>query len=669
MTERGLPRGAAVLAIVATYVQFLLWAQFGFLRLLRERLAGSVEVQIAMAAMGIAGLAASFATARALGLPRVSRLPASRRVALGLAAAGLVPLFALSTHGLVAMAAAAAAIGAATAVNTVTLAAELGRLLPRRRFGLTVGTGTGLAYLLCNLPPLFEGSPARQAGSVAAFCVLAAVALARPARWAPLPSRAPLPPLDVGRGAPLAPAWLEPRGLIFGTLALAVLVGLDSAAFARIQASPDFQALTWGGGALKPMLGLVHLAAALAGGWLLDRGRFSSLLTGTWMLFATAFTVLGLTTGAAQPAPLAGPLYAVGISLYSVALVVLPASAAAGTGLRSARWRAAVAFGVAGWIGSALGVGMAQDLGRIPRGVLLGAGGLILLLLLAARWRVRQHHTALGLALVPATGALAFVLVAASSGGATGSADDGTGARIARGRAVYIAEGCIHCHSQYVRPASLDVELWGPYRPLDRGVHPVLIGTRRQGPDLSNAGNRRSELWHRLHLIDPAGLSPGSRMPSYAHLFAGEGQRGEDLVAYLASLGADTLEERRAAIAAARMPAGEGSAIRGRVLFARQCSACHGPEGHGDGRWAPVLATAVLDLGKPRFRHVGELGGEPLETALARIVKFGLPGTSMPGHETFSETEIADLAAFVATLPGTSGVGTSERRVAEARPR
>ncbi|HBL31868.1 MAG TPA: cytochrome-c oxidase, partial [Acidobacteria bacterium] len=103
-------------------------------------------------------------------------------------------------------------------------------------------------------------------------------------------------------------------------------------------------------------------------------------------------------------------------------------------------------------------------------------------------------------------------------------AQGGTAAAELRGRRVYIQEGCIHCHSQYVRSATHDETWWGPAQPLDRGEKPVLLGARRQGPDLLQVGNRRSAVWHEIHLRDPRALNPGSRMPSYAHLFAGDGQ-------------------------------------------------------------------------------------------------------------------------------------------------
>jgi cytochrome c oxidase cbb3-type subunit 2 len=290
---------------------------------------------------------------------------------------------------------------------------------------------------------------------------------------------------------------------------------------------------------------------------------------------------------------------------------------------------------------------MAQDLGRIP-GWFLGitGAGLALTWLRPSRRMVRLFGPALALG-------AAVVLAAATLPRGPAAGGNGSLAAEARGRRVYIEEGCIHCHSQYVRSGTRDVAWWGPSRPLDRGERPPLVGARRQGPDLREVGNRRGELWHELHLRDPRGLNPGSRMPSYAHLFARDGQRGRDLVAYLTSLGADTAAERwelsRAEVAP---PPAIPSAGRGAALFAAWCSPCHGPAGRGDGPLAAKLSDPYVDLGKPGFHSVPQgRGAVPEEVALARIVRHGLPPTSMPGHEWLTDQQVADLAAFVRTLP------------------
>jgi hypothetical protein len=65
-----------------------------------------------------------------------------------------------------------------------------------------------------------------------------------------------------------------------------------------------------------------------------------------------------------------------------------------------------------------------------------------------------------------------------------------------RGRQVYNANGCVYCHSRWVRPeyAGADIERkWGDRRSAPRDYifdRPVLLGKMRTGPDLSNIGKR-----------------------------------------------------------------------------------------------------------------------------------------------------------------------------------
>ncbi|MBX3737175.1 MAG: cytochrome c [Candidatus Didemnitutus sp.] len=250
---------------------------------------------------------------------------------------------------------------------------------------------------------------------------------------------------------------------------------------------------------------------------------------------------------------------------------------------------------------------------------------------LSRRWRIR----------------LAFALGGAALLAARGRAAD---AWTERGREVYIREGCIHCHSQYVRPhAPLDIERWGPATPLAQLLQqrPPLPGNRRQGPDLANVGNRRTAEWNRLHLQAPRTISPGSRMPSYAHLFAGEDSDGEALVAYLSSLGADTIPERLAQRAAWRLPSSTTALERPKAaaLFAELCAHCHGDTGRGDGPLAARLSVRPPDWGAGAWRHLAP--GADVELELARIIKFGLPGSPMAGHEYLRDGEILGLARVV----------------------
>lgn len=88
-----------------------------------------------------------------------------------------------------------------------------------------------------------------------------------------------------------------------------------------------------------------------------------------------------------------------------------------------------------------------------------------------------------------------------------------------RGRDIYIAEACWHCHSQFVRPVANEEQRFGRIRTMrdDNNTlqRPMLWGTRRVGPDLTNEGGLRSNDWHLAHLVDPSSTSPGSIMPRY----------------------------------------------------------------------------------------------------------------------------------------------------------
>ncbi len=94
------------------------------------------------------------------------------------------------------------------------------------------------------------------------------------------------------------------------------------------------------------------------------------------------------------------------------------------------------------------------------------------------------------------------------------------------GRELYRANGCIYCHSQQVRAADFGADLargWGQRRSVSRDYirdKPVMLGTMRTGPDLTNIGVRQpSADWHLSHLYNPQITSKGSVMPPFPFLF------------------------------------------------------------------------------------------------------------------------------------------------------
>ena len=114
-----------------------------------------------------------------------------------------------------------------------------------------------------------------------------------------------------------------------------------------------------------------------------------------------------------------------------------------------------------------------------------------------------------------------------------------------RGRAVYIANGCVYCHSQQPRAKAFAPDFargWG--RATVAGDYaydqPQLLGTMRTGPDLMNSGGRQpSEQWHLGHLYQPRAFVPGSIMPSYPFLFEAKAQAEKgDVIVNLPALAA-----------------------------------------------------------------------------------------------------------------------------------
>ena len=88
------------------------------------------------------------------------------------------------------------------------------------------------------------------------------------------------------------------------------------------------------------------------------------------------------------------------------------------------------------------------------------------------------------------------------------------------GRDIYIANGCVQCHSQMIRPFRAETERYGHYSVAGESVwdHPFLWGSKRTGPDLARVGGRYSDDWHRAHLYNPRNVVPESIMPAYPWL-------------------------------------------------------------------------------------------------------------------------------------------------------
>lgn len=611
----------AAMAVASVYGYFLIFAQFSFVELLRAHGIAVGMEKMMLGAMALAGIGGGFAAA----WRGVS--PAMARTALAAAAvaAGLSPY----VSGVPGFMVVALATGAALGVATVCLSA----LLPAWCGVAWVGLGTGIAYAMCNLPAVFLQGADMQAWIGAVFALVGVFAMPGAAKWnrAERPARmVDMSDHDIPRASQVHEPGVFPAWAMLAIFT--ALVWMDSAAFFVIQHAGDLKSGTWGA-AMLWRNATVHLVFAISAGWWLSKGGAKFLPATAWVLLAVA----ALAVNAAATRTITGWFYPAAVSLYSTALVAWPGWFSGAAGPKPAAWRAAWLFAIAGWVGSANGIGMAETLQRVPPAFVAISGVVVMTAIFlteTSRWRVAL--------------AVAAVLLAGWLGGKEDMPSISSAAE--RGRQVYVSEGCIHCHSQYVRPGSADEKIWGPPPELATVLkgEPVLIGNRRQGPDLTNIGTRRSEAWLKEHFIDPRAFSPDSPMPSYAHLF--DDGRGDDLVRYLKESGVAATGDVMKFAAAWKPGRGSGQDARatGNALFASHCATCHGDGGHGDGPLSGKFLRPPANLVDGPF--IWTASGEELETRIARVIKFGITGTDMPGHEVMTDAQINALVTEVMRL-------------------
>ena len=214
--------------------------------------------------------------------------------------------------------------------------------------------------------------------------------------------------------------------------------------------------------------------------------------------------------------------------------------------------------------------------------------------------------------------------------------------QVRRGKDLFIANGCVACHTQQVRNIEMD-RVWGsrPSIAADYAVNKrvdiwrntaTLMGTERTGPDLTDIGNRQpSSDWHLVHLYNPRIVVKESIMPAYAWLFEVKEnpladdvlinvpdtyrkkhkgkvvatQDALDLVAYLQSLKQHPLPEGAAAPdflykikkAMEELKTGQAPAeVDGQALYVANCQACHQPDGEGlPGAFPPLKGSKIVE--------------------------------------------------------------------------
>src|SRR5215210_469454 len=252
-----------------------------------------------------------------------------------------------------------------------------------------------------------------------------------------------------------------------------------------------------------------------------------------------------------------------------------------------------------------------------------------------------------------------------------------------RGRRLYAANGCVYCHSQYIRPQ--DWTGVSSFRTVGRVAQAgdyayqqtLMLGTERTGPDLSQEGGAHPDDWHLAHFYNPRYTSPKSIMPQFSFYYARSAPRAEinDLIAYVQSLGGVAGKERaeRQQLLKKKLVEERGrgneaiihewfpttwrtvrnpmepsirSLTHGKQVFTTNCIGCHGLQGDGKGPANNFLSPAPRNL-TDASQQLYFSDGEMYDAIL-----FGVDGTAMPAFgDLLTVNDIWDVTNFVRTIP------------------
>ena len=217
-----------------------------------------------------------------------------------------------------------------------------------------------------------------------------------------------------------------------------------------------------------------------------------------------------------------------------------------------------------------------------------------------------------------------------------------------RGRRIYVANGCVYCHSQQVRAdyAASDLERtrdldpkkpkWGERRSAPRDYlfeHPILLGKMRLGPDLANIGKSAPvEGESAAPAVNTAG--PATTQPSPAS----NPTPGASPVA--ASPGV-------AAAAASPKPAANSAAVVGITATGNGAEAPYSAAWHHRHLYNP--RSLVLDSNMPSYRFLYQkrrISGERAADAL----RFDEPNAVPEGWEVVPTYDAKNLVAYLMSL-------------------
>lgn len=87
---------------------------------------------------------------------------------------------------------------------------------------------------------------------------------------------------------------------------------------------------------------------------------------------------------------------------------------------------------------------------------------------------------------------------------------------------------------------------------------------------------------------------------------------------------------------------------KGQEVYAKYCVQCHGETGAGDGYAADYVNPKPRNFTTGAFKFRSTQSGQlPLDSDLERVVRDGIPGTSMPAFAQIGESSIKEVVAYI----------------------
>ena len=95
----------------------------------------------------------------------------------------------------------------------------------------------------------------------------------------------------------------------------------------------------------------------------------------------------------------------------------------------------------------------------------------------------------------------------------------------------------------------------------------------------------------------------------------------------------------------------QGAAEAGKKVYEQHCIQCHGEKGDGEGPAAVHLSPRPRDFTSGKFKlRTTPSGALPTDDDLKRVVRKGMPYTSMPAWPQLSDAEVDGVVKYLKTF-------------------